>query len=135
MGEQPEIQTLLRECLARRFPLYEKKHVIHTSDINLNQIYVSYDTEEISGSDRYLTTHLDLNIIGNTCFIGSIAVVSEKIGKGFGRALYATAEEFALLYGSTFIQTSPSGLTRTRKTRFEYSNQVFNLYSFCFIYI
>ena len=120
MNEHQEIQTLLRECLARKFPLYEEKHEVRASEIRPGKIYVGYETEKILISSHYETTHLDLNLVDNTCFLLSIAITQEKRGKGYGRALYATVEEFALLFGSEIIQMTPSGWTKTGKTRFDY---------------
>ena len=120
--EDKQVSDLLKECLSRRFPLYRDDHTISARPIVLNRTWVGYRTTK--ANIPFGTTHFDLNLEGETCYLLDIELQKDSRGKGNGRDLYATIEEFALLVGSPWVQTTPSGWTPAGKTRRDYMRKL-----------
>lgn len=117
--ENTQLRDLMKQCLERRFPLYHSDHIVQALPLPTEGVFwVGYRT-----SRRNIpmgTTHLDINIQGDTCFLLSIELEPQNRGLGFGRNLYRTVEEFAKLAGSGVVRMTPSGETPSGKTRRDY---------------
>ncbi len=115
-GKEKSICDLVRESL-RSFPLYEESHWVFAVH-HEGGISIGYKTTNNNMHDG--STNFDIQIIGDICYILWIELAEDEKGRGFGRGLYSTIENFARSYGCSMVRLFPSGWTRTGKTRLEY---------------
>lgn len=117
--ENTELQNLMEECLERGFPLYNSDHTVQALPLPTDGgMWIGYRTNPRNIPQG--TTHLDINLKGDTCFLVHIELDPSKRGQGFGRDLYRTVEDFAKLAGSRVVRMTPSGWTPSGKTRKDY---------------
>jgi len=114
--------SLFRECLERRFPRFEESNLTESSLFPGGKIWVGYTTTDFKGGED--TTRIDLNVEGDVCYLVDIQLETGERGKGLGKALYQSVEEFATILGCNSVVMTPSGRTITGKSRKEYCLQM-----------
>ena len=77
---------------------------VHIDENGVNIAYLTTNTQF-----RFLQTHFDMTLKGVVCDIVGFGVASEDRGKGYGRKLYQTIEDYARVQGCKRIVVSPSG--------------------------
>ena len=70
--------------------------------------------------DHIHSTHFDLNVVGDECFLVSIGLNEELRGKGLGSALYTLIEDAARDGGCVRLRQTPSGWTPLGEPRMAY---------------
>ncbi|MBT3866247.1 GNAT family N-acetyltransferase [Candidatus Woesearchaeota archaeon] len=119
MTEKSRLIDLMKDCLERKFPHYEPNHVVKAAQLSKEgEFWIGYKTNLDPFAEE--STHLDINLCGDTCFLVSIGLERDKRGQGFGRNLYSAVEEFAKLAGSKSVRMTASGWTPSGKTRQDY---------------
>lgn len=108
---------LVRKCL-RSFSKFEERHSVKAVQIDDRKVWVGYRTTEANIPSG--TTHFDLNLIDNICYILWIELSEQERGGGFGRQLYSVIEDIARDVGCDRVRLAPSGKTTSGKTRLEY---------------
>lgn len=111
-----EVQNSIRNNLVD-FPLYTPSHRINVTFREEN-IYIGYRTS--NNNQTHGTTHFDLQITDNICYLLTIEIEKEKRGRGFGKDLYRTIENIASQQGCTRIELTASGSTSRGESRKEY---------------
>ena len=111
------LSELVRKHL-RSLPIFEEGHSVNVVEISDGKFYIGYRTT----SDKIPreTTHFNLNLIDNICYVLWIELCEQEKGRGFGRQLYGIIEAFARDAGCDRVRLTPSGETPSGKTRLEY---------------
>src|SRR3989344_9146337 len=93
----------------RVFPKFEEEHQVNVVQITDRKFWVGYRTKEANLPIG--TTHFDLNLIGNICYVLWIELSEQERGKGLGRQLYGIIESIAKDVGCDRVRLTPSGET------------------------
>lgn len=109
-------QTVLDVLLAH--PAFRLEHDLRVKVVEPS-IYVTWHARDF-GRTPPQGTHLDLHIIGETCYVLGIGLAPEYRGLGQGEQLYFMAEEIAKRAGCRRIQQTPSGRTVGGEARADY---------------
>ncbi|MBS3051255.1 MAG: GNAT family N-acetyltransferase [Candidatus Aenigmarchaeota archaeon] len=125
MITEAEVRLTLKD-----FPLYRAEHdvrvILRRADqiLQCDTVLITYRTKPgcpwgaTQGSE---TTHFDLQVEGDTCYLVEIGLNSELRGVGLGEELYTIAESIARQAGCNRIVMHASGTTITGNTRKEYA--------------
>ena len=117
--DKEEIEQLMRKSLKDNFRLFEEQHEVNVYP-HEGKISVNYRTSEKTGMEVFVTTHLDLQLIDDICYLIDIYLEKSLRGKGFGWEMYESVHNFSRAFGSKIVRQTPSGhsmhdATRTRR--------------------
>ena len=100
-----------------RFPLFNDRHTVNVSPSS-DGVCMNYRTT--SDDIPVGSTHFDLEIIGDACYILWIELHERHRGLGHGRKLYGIIEDIARKSGCKRVIQTPSGSTPNGKSRRDY---------------
>ena len=107
---KPEEAILVtRQCLRDNFPLYQEAHKVDSSLINSINLWIGYRTIVGNPFEILETTHFDVNVMGDICFLVAISLENQFRGKGLGWKLYESVHDIAKRIGCERVRTFPSG--------------------------
>ena len=116
--EDTRIADLMRGILRERFELFDEKHTVRARRFGEDELWIGYTTSNSNISHG--STRLDLNLIGNICYLLHIELGKDARGNGYGRQMYEAVEEFARAAGCDRVRMMPSGRTATGESRRNY---------------
>jgi GNAT superfamily N-acetyltransferase len=101
-----QVEELMRHHPRNSFPLFDEKHKVQVSK---SGSCIGYRTtaETLGSIDG--TTHFDIQIIGNICYILWLELERDKRGTGDGWKLYETVHQFARDARMKSVRQTPSG--------------------------
>lgn len=119
-----QVEELMRHHLRQAFPLFEETHKVNVSPLNSGNICIGYRTSAETLGRLHGTTHFDIELIRDTCYILWIELEKDKRGRGDGWKLYKTIHQFARDLKFAKARQTPSGWViydrKRRETRREY---------------
>lgn len=118
--EKEEIEELMKRNLRERFELFDESHRVNVHVVNSRNVCIGYRTTAEKAFQLRGTTHFDIQIIEDICYILHIELEKEKRGRGIGWSLYELIHNFAKDMKVRSVRQTPSGWTHKRKTRGEY---------------
>jgi len=116
--DREAVSALGRKHLEDDFPLFEESHTVDARDLGEEKFWVGYRTTK--GRAPRDSTHFDINVERDICYLLWIELVREERGKNHGRALYGAVENIARDLGCDRVRQTPSGWTPDGKTRKDY---------------
>ncbi len=120
MLEEKAIIELMKKNLRNCFSSFNENHKINVHINNPQNICIGYRTiAEKIGKPRG-TTHFDIQLIDDICYILYIELDRKERGRGIGWSLYNAIHCFAKEIGSKKVRQTPSGWTQNNKTRTDY---------------
>ena len=101
-----QVEELARHRLRQIFPLFEEAHKVQVSESGR---CIGYRTaaENLGSMDG--TTHFDIQLIGDICYILWVELEKDKRGRGYGWKLYETIHHFARDLKLAKVRQTPSG--------------------------
>ena len=120
MLEEKEIRELMKSSLKNCFSFFNENHKINVHINNHENICIGYRTTAETIKELRETTHFDIQLIENICYILNIELDRDKRGSGLGWNLYGAIHCFAKDFGCEKIRQTPSGWTPEGKTRRDY---------------
>ncbi|VVB77545.1 Uncharacterised protein [uncultured archaeon] len=118
--EKEQIKDLMLSHLRESFSLFRDDNKVHVHLSDYNHFCIGYRTNGERLSELKGTTHFDIELIDDICYILYIELVEEERGMGIGWSLYETIHKFAKDYGAKKVRQTPSGWTPQGKTRRDY---------------
>ena len=112
-----EISEKVRNILSE-FPLHRPEHQVNVRITGGDIILLNYRTTK--QNIPFGSTHFDIQIYSNTCFLLEIELEEKERGKDLGKKLYKTVEEIARSLDCKRVVMCPSGKTITGKSRRDY---------------
>jgi len=116
---EEEIRELMKRSLRNCFSSFDENHKINVHINSPKNICIGYRTTAEILSKLRGTTHFDIQLIDDICYILDIELDKRERGHGVGWSLYEAIHSFAKDFGCRVRQT-PSGWTPEGKTRREY---------------
>jgi len=120
MFKDSQIIDLMKYDLINNFKLYDECHKINVPKNTSKLLLVNYRTRDLNAQLLRDTTHFDLQLGDNICYILWIEVKKSKRGNGYGWELYDTVHKFARDLGSKVVRLTPSGWTWSGESRRDY---------------
>ncbi|MEK6847168.1 MAG: GNAT family N-acetyltransferase [Nanoarchaeota archaeon] len=116
--EDVETADLMRSILRKRFELFDERHTVRARRLDDDESYIGYRTTDANIPQG--STHFDLNLIGNICYLLHIELGKEARGNGYGKQMYDSVEDFAKAVGCDRVRMMPFGRTATGESRRSY---------------
>ena len=117
---EEEIQILMRKNLRNCFNSFDENYIVNVHVNNPNNICIGYRTTAETINELRGTTHFDIQLIDDICYILYIELEKSKRGRGERWSLYKAIHSFAGEFGSRYVKQTPSSWTGKSKTRREY---------------
>lgn len=117
---EKQIEELMRHHLRNSFPLFDEGHKVQVSKSGR---CIGYRTTAETLGRMHGTTHFDIELIEDICYILWIELEKDKRGREYGWRLYETIHHFARDLKLARVRQTPSGWTyggKRRKTRRDY---------------
>ncbi len=120
--ELEEIKTLMRKSLKDNFRFFDENHIVNAGRFSGGKIWTHYRTSAENAFSIPGTTHLDVELIEDICYLLEVEIDLRQRGKGIGWELYESVHKFAKDYGSKVVRLTPSGFSihDTKRTRRAY---------------
>jgi|SRR3989344_3746457 len=120
--EIEEIKELMKESLRDNFRFYDEGHKVNAGFFLDGRLWMNYRTTAENKFWFFDTTHFDINVEWDICYLLDIELEEPLVGKGDGWKLYETVHQFAREFGSRVVRQTPSGFTPPdyKRTRRQY---------------
>ena len=121
LQEDPATREMVREVVSG-FSLYNPDHGVNvyiSDTFSPGSRMIQYRTKK--QNIPWWTTHFELQVDNDSCYLLEIEVEEGQRGKGIGKELYGIVENVARKCGCRRVVMTASGNTVTGKTRKEYA--------------
>ncbi|MEK6873300.1 MAG: hypothetical protein AABW91_00480 [Nanoarchaeota archaeon] len=120
--ELKEISELMGKSLRDNFRFYSEDDKVNVGFFQDGRLWMNYRTTAEKAFELDETTHFDLNVEWNICYLLDIELEPTLMGKGDGWKLYESVHQFARNFGSRVVRQTPSGFTPPdyKRTRRQY---------------
>ena len=103
-------EALFRQALEENLPIYRDSQSVGAAPIKEgSRLWLAYSETDFTGLGRMVSTTIDANIEGDTCYLCLLKRAERHAGRGIGRKLYGCLEETVRQLGCEKMILTASG--------------------------